>query len=354
MLHRCQQDGLSTTERGSALEALVSEAFSAIPGVLVRARNAKSVFQNEEFDLVMSNRAHPEGVESAGPLFSVECKNWTRPVGAMEVAWFATKLRRSGQRLGILVAAKGVTGRAADLTAAHYEAAAALGEGQAVIILTLAELAWVSSGEHLAVLLGEKHGCLVARREIRIFDEPNALSAALRPGTHPPSQSRREELIAELVAEVDSSPIQVGSVAATVADLWSTIKAFSELHGGDPTASELTQEEFDQWIDREFVAFENVQNALKRLGRTCVATLRRSPGSSWPTARLLLGVELRAPTNLDAPPDSRIGRMLVDHWTEVTQTGPSYRRDPALLCLLGWSIEWLAGIEDERWPPPSM
>jgi hypothetical protein len=165
---RCTELGLTAVERGCALEDLIAVVFAAIPGVEVRARNAKSVFDNEELDLVMANRGASDGPPFPGSYFSVECKNWSRPVGSAEVSWFATKLRRSSQSFGVLVAANGVTGRPGDLTAAHFEAATALTEGQAVVVLTLRELRWLSSGEELADLLTEKHACLIARKELRL------------------------------------------------------------------------------------------------------------------------------------------------------------------------------------------
>ena len=50
----------------------------------------------------------------------IECKNWSNPVGSMEVSWFITKIRDRGLDFGVLVAANGVTGDARDKTAAHH------------------------------------------------------------------------------------------------------------------------------------------------------------------------------------------------------------------------------------------
>lgn len=125
LVEQCRGNALPVTQRGAALEELIAGAFAAIPGVRVQARNAKSIFENEELDLVMANQRKPDGLHAVGPHFSVECKNWSRPVGSIEIAWFATKLRRSGQGFGVLVAAHGVTGRAA-CGARSYESEPAL------------------------------------------------------------------------------------------------------------------------------------------------------------------------------------------------------------------------------------
>ena len=72
--------------RGRLLEELVAEAFSTISGVDVRARNAKSVFENEELDLVMTNRALDDGLQTIGRFFSVSARTGhaesTRPKSA--------------------------------------------------------------------------------------------------------------------------------------------------------------------------------------------------------------------------------------------------------------------------------
>jgi hypothetical protein len=56
------------------------------------------------------------------------------------VNYFASRLKRRGCDHGILIAASGITGQADDLTAAHFELAAALADGVRLIVMTKDEL----------------------------------------------------------------------------------------------------------------------------------------------------------------------------------------------------------------------
>jgi hypothetical protein len=351
LLGRCAQPDALPRERGALLEELVAVAFATVPGIEVRARNAKSVFDNEEFDLVMTNREVEDGVFATGPFFSVECKNWSRPVGSAELSWFATKLRRSGQRFGVLVAANGVTGSRADMTAAHFEAATALSEGQAVVVLTLTELSLLASGEELADLLAEKHLCLVARRELHFRETPVTPTRLPRPSHPQPTHAERDDVLTTLADEVAVAPDLIRSLDVTVAHYRETLETFLRLEYQEPEADAAGGEEFGRWAERNVIAFEQLEDALKRLARACIAGLRGADLAAWPSQRLALGMDIRAPANLDAPPDSELAELLLGHWTAAAaDTG--HGRETALLCLLAWTLENLIAVQTQRWPPP--
>lgn len=178
LILRCRTQGLSAADRGRALEDLVAVTFSTIPGVDVGARNELSVFENEELDLGMTNLRERDGLPTVDTMFLVECKNWSKPVGSIEICWFATKLRRSGQTFGVLVSTEGITGDRARLTAARFEVATALSEGQQVVVLTLDELHWIRSGEQLARLLLDKQIQLIHQTRGSHSGETCAVSVA--------------------------------------------------------------------------------------------------------------------------------------------------------------------------------
>jgi hypothetical protein len=77
-------------------------------------------------------------------------------VGSEEVNWFDAKLRSRGLTFGILVTTLGITGQAADLTAAHAIVAAALREGRRLVVLTTDELLATASTEDLVRLIKRK------------------------------------------------------------------------------------------------------------------------------------------------------------------------------------------------------
>lgn len=312
----------------------------------VRARNAKSVFENEELDLVMSNGHAVNGLPPLGPYFSVECKNWSKPVGSAEICWFATKLRRSGQRFGVLVAANGVTGNHADLTAAHFEAATALREGQAVVLLTLPELTWLQAGEALADLLCEKHARLVAHRELHIQKGPPPPYPLPRGPERATIDSERQDVLAEMAHAVEQSPDRVRSLDVALSHFRTALSVFVESEN-----REFEVDGDEGWIEENMLAFERLEESVQRIGEASIAELRARGGADWTIEYLILGVEVRAPQNLEAPPDSELAELVLGHWMRAVSAGPSHQQTAALLCMLGWAAEWRSAMETGRWPP---
>ena len=80
----------------------------------------------------------------------------TQPLGSAEVGWFDTKLRRRAQPFGILIAANGITGNAADRTAAHDVISAALAEGRQFVVITRDEIENLTLSIHLVELIQNK------------------------------------------------------------------------------------------------------------------------------------------------------------------------------------------------------
>jgi hypothetical protein len=72
------------------------------------------------------------------------------------VSWFDAKLRRRAQPFGILIAANGITGNAAEKTAAHDVISAALAEGRQFVIITRQEIENLSLSMQLIELIQSK------------------------------------------------------------------------------------------------------------------------------------------------------------------------------------------------------
>jgi hypothetical protein len=349
-LQRLRDPESPADRTGRGLESVVAAAIESIPGVSVHARNAKSVFENEEIDIVASNRAVDKGLPSLPPYFSVECKNWSRPVGSAELSWFATKLRRSGQTFGVLVAAKGVSGTNAARTAAHFEVAAALAEGQRVVVLTLDELGWMRSGEELAWLLVEKLMHLIGRREIYVADE-RPVTAVL----HPPALQAREARNAVLLRLSDEETrLATPTLSVAVGEYREALAAFLESELAEPSVGGVDDAGFAAWSNANMEAFELVERRLAVLGRSCIRTMRSRLGMDWPYEQLVHGLDHRALSNLFADPESELAEVLMDQWIKQVLTGPPHEHDSALLQILGWTIGVLDAIESGGWPVPSL
>lgn len=153
--------GVTTTDQGRALEDLVCYLFESIPGIEVTERNVVNPFRTEEIDVAFWNNQPRRGLWFLPTTLLVECKNWNRPVGTAEVAYFVRKLQNRGLDLGFLVATRGVTGSAVELTDAHFEIASALGDGVRVVVLDRDEIESLAHSDQLVRLVKRKL-CMLA------------------------------------------------------------------------------------------------------------------------------------------------------------------------------------------------
>lgn len=144
------RNGHNTTEQGRALEDLICYVFGLVPGIAITHRNELNAFDTEEIDVALWNDGSADGFFFLPNIVLVECKNWSSRVGSVELNWFDSKLRNRGLTFGILVSPLGVTGHAADLTAAHAVVAAALREGRRLAVVTTEEL--LATGDTTALV----------------------------------------------------------------------------------------------------------------------------------------------------------------------------------------------------------
>lgn len=149
-------NGATTADQGRALEDLICYVFTQVPGISITRRNAMNAFQTEEIDVALWNDGHIDGFFFLPNIILVECKNWSSRVSSSELSWFDTKLRSRGLSFGVLVAANGITGDAAEITAAHSIVAAALREGRRLVVIKSDELLALTDSPQLVRLVKEK------------------------------------------------------------------------------------------------------------------------------------------------------------------------------------------------------
>jgi hypothetical protein len=157
---------ITTATQGAQLEELVAYLFTTIPGLRITARNEYSAFGTEEIDLACWNDRATSGLAAIEfpAILLVECKNWSKPVSSMEVAWFIMKVWGRGQRFGILIAANGITGNGNDLDRAHQLIARALSQGTSILVITREEILRLTSSLDLVRLLQKKLTQLVVHQ----------------------------------------------------------------------------------------------------------------------------------------------------------------------------------------------
>jgi hypothetical protein len=150
------QAAATTADRGRALEDLICYLFGLLPGIQITKRNELNAFATEEIDVALWNDAGRDGLFFLPNIILVECKNWSQPVSSSEVAWFLTKLQNRGLEYGFLIAPKGITGEAGDLTAAHSLVFAAQLLKRRLILLTTDELQALAHTDDLVLLIKDK------------------------------------------------------------------------------------------------------------------------------------------------------------------------------------------------------
>ncbi len=155
----------TATDKGAALEVFCAEFFGYLPGVDVAEMNVVDDAHSQEIDLVLDNYQHPDGLRDLAQILFVEAKNWARPVGSAEVAWFDWKIRLSGYKQGFLVAASGITGSEADRTSAWRILWQANIEERRLIVLTPDEMVGCTDTTAVQSLVRSKLRRLASHRD---------------------------------------------------------------------------------------------------------------------------------------------------------------------------------------------
>lgn len=156
---------LTATQKGDNFEAVCSYLFSELAGVSIEARDA--VMASEEIDIVLWNAQTEEVLRPFDNTILVECKNWSKPVGAPSFDSFISKVRRRTLKTGIFIAAGGVTGDFLNSNAGNGAIdliKAALGEGIRVIIINRADLNAIKTLDDFRILIKKRYCGLFIHR----------------------------------------------------------------------------------------------------------------------------------------------------------------------------------------------
>jgi hypothetical protein len=333
-------DEASNTDKGRALEGAIRYAFEQVPGVTCLMQDERGAFETEEIDLLFANVVHEDGLTRFETEILVEAKNWTSRVGAVEISWFATKMRRRNRRTGVLVAALGITGDPVRLTAARQQVVLALSEGQEVIVLTRAELDSVSTGERLAQLLQKKRDHLLGRQDI-YEAEPAELrlrSGRLRSGREAFSAMVRGERLRR-IEEAQGRLTELPDGEATPAEALRAALAAVE-----PLATARRE---DRELDPRW---EDVREALMSAAALCVAWLG---GMGIKGANAIhSNVAMTGLDRLRPSIGSRLWGALTGYYVEeLGRESPELPRETLLFGLTGILIEEIWSL-DEYWPEP--
>ncbi|WP_405408883.1 restriction endonuclease [Streptomyces decoyicus] len=151
-LRAASNSGATTHVRGRAYEDALTYIFDNVPGCTTR-RNSLNKFDSEEIDIIVGNLQVDAGLKMLPRIFLVECKNWSVPVDSATVSVFLQKIEHRACKLGILVAANGVTGDPDNLKAAYHQASLALAKGILLFLVTSQDLIDLTCSEDFVELL---------------------------------------------------------------------------------------------------------------------------------------------------------------------------------------------------------
>jgi len=143
----------NTKEKGNAYEELLAYVIGKTPGITITKRNILNDAHSEEIDIAFFNEQKPNGFFFLPYFILAECKNWSHPLGSAEVNWFDAKLRNRGLSFGILFAANGISGDAANRTAARDVISNSLKEGRDIILLSHHDVIGMSDTNELCELI---------------------------------------------------------------------------------------------------------------------------------------------------------------------------------------------------------
>ena len=148
----------SDHHKGPILEKLVQDLLLGITGIKIIKANAR--LASEEIDLIIQNDSGIGFWRHLGSPIAVECKNWSRKVGAREVSVVFENLESLSPdaKTAILVAPNGISGN-------HYrDAVLKIREkrqrGRYLLLLDMADLRELATGVPVTELLDRKYGQL--------------------------------------------------------------------------------------------------------------------------------------------------------------------------------------------------
>jgi hypothetical protein len=355
-------DNIAATADGSLLEDLINRLFTAVPGVTLLDRDRLSASGSEELDLAFSNAADPAGLAFFDRDLLVECKSQGKPVDAQAVNWFATKLRRRQQPLGVLVALAGVTGRStAHRRAAQAEVELSASEGQQILVVVAEELAGLQSGEHFANLLTLKRQRLVSGRQMLITTADEL--ANLSPVPAVPDSARLLLHPAANLAGAEADAWRLSLDAGRLLLRRHRHRALVEIEERRPALDpdlrpgvdavhtavatiRAKLQELEASIDRGDDAAEVREFALDAAA-ACVDLLRLDPAApAAPEADIVeINVETFAPTRLSTHIGSRYWRLLTGYYLEQIAGVREQLRQAAMYALLSLMIEQLLVLD---------
>ena len=151
-------NAVTNHEKGQSFELLSIYLFEHLTGVEVREHDIR--MKSEEIDIVLWNARREEVLVPWDSVILVECKKWSKPVGAAVLDNFVNKVRRRSLTTGIFIAANGVTGGFVKGDGNEPGAVgiltSALQDGLRIIVITLDDIKAINSLDGIRELIKQR------------------------------------------------------------------------------------------------------------------------------------------------------------------------------------------------------
>jgi Restriction endonuclease len=150
------ENATTNDQKKRTLEDLGRAIFACHQDILVKFTNLRT--KSSEIDIVCEHfhRGKNCFLDDFGRYFIVECKNWNKPAGVVEIRDFIGKLSKTRVRLGIVLSKNGITGEANGGDALREIHAAYDREGLVIVTLTLADIKGITELVQILKIVEDK------------------------------------------------------------------------------------------------------------------------------------------------------------------------------------------------------
>jgi hypothetical protein len=138
----------TAVEKGKSLESLAVHFMALFPKLEIVKKNVR--VESEELDIVVKNENEKVFWQRLGTPIIVECKNWSKPVGASEVRDLIQKMREV--KTAFLIAANGITRE----KGAEYEIIEARKNLKFILVFNLNDFARILKGSNPEEIVQER------------------------------------------------------------------------------------------------------------------------------------------------------------------------------------------------------
>lgn len=326
--------------RGGALENLVIEMFSELPGVEVADRNVLGGTGEAELDILLANEQSESGLPAFGRDVLIECKSSKKPLGSPGVTHFIKQVERRHMPWAVIVSLTGLTGDQDEARAAHSEIRSAAESGTRVLLLAENELAGLRSSEHLAAVIEHKRRKMVGKlRAVTLSDselrklDPNAGHVSFTRGVAGIERAIREahenalSPILDRAAEFQESNGDIDRLGQALTELEASV-----------VDHRANQDEDPLW--------RGVRDRVIDAGGGFAALLDEDLRDAEHRRIVSFEVRTSAPQRLDAHVGGELWELLADHHLRQMEEVGGHARRRSIMAMLAMCVEEVISIDD--------